>query len=109
MALFGELPVKESKKRETLIQISKRILGTSDKELINELSLYLKSRRQQRNSPSKVSWEMQMNLLKAYPQSKRVSSVHIATMRGYRQVAFEDKTQPSRGNNLNYTIVNEGF
>ena len=51
-----------------------------------------------------------MNLLKNYPQSKRVSSVHTATLRGYRQVAYADKTQPSRntGSN-NYKIVNEGF
>lgn len=111
MTLFGNLKTKEPKKRETLIDVSKRILGTDDLELINELNLYLKSRRQQHNAPSKVSWEMQMNLLKNYPQSKRISSVHTATMRGYRQVAFEDKAQPSRntGTSNNYTIINEGF
>ena len=89
--------------------ISKRILGTEDKELLTELTLYLKSRKQQHNLPSKVSWEMQMNLLKNYPQSKRVSSVHTATLRGYRQVAFADK-QPSRNTgSSSYKIVNEGF
>ena len=109
MALFGDIKQKEPKKHEKLIDISKRILGTEDKELLTELTLYLKSRKQQHNLPSKVSWEMQMNLLKNYPQSKRVSSVHIATLRGYRQVAYADK-QPSRntGSN-NYKIVNEGF
>ena len=109
MALFGDIKPKESKKREKLIDISKRILGTEDKELLTELTLYLKSRKQQHNLPSKVSWEMQMNLLRNYPQSKRVSSVHIATLRGYRQVAYVDK-QPSRNTgSSSYKIVNEGF
>lgn len=110
MTLFGDIKPKEPKKREKLIDISKRILGTEDKELLTELTLYLKSRKQQHNLPSKVSWEMQMNLLKNYPQSKRVSSVRTATLRGYRQVAYADKTQPSRntGSN-NYKIVAEGF
>lgn len=109
MALFGDIKPKEPKKRENLIDISKRILGTEDKELLTELTLYLKSRKQQHNLPSKVSWEMQMNLLKNYPQSKRVSSVHTATLRGYRQVAYADK-QPSRNTgSSSYKIVNEGF
>lgn len=110
MALFGDIKPKEPKKREKLIDISKRILGTEDKELLTELTLYLRSRKQQHNLPSKVSWEMQMNLLKNYPQSKRVSSVHTATLRGYRQVAYADKTQPSRNTGSNsYKIVAEGF
>ena len=40
MALFGDIKPKEPKKRENLIDISKRILGTEDKELITELTLY---------------------------------------------------------------------
>lgn len=109
MALFGDIKPKEPKKREKLIDISKRILGTEDKEVLTELTLYLKSRKQQHNLPSKVSWEMQMNLLKNYPQSKRVSSVHTATLRGYRQVAYADKHPSRNTGSSSYKIVNEGF
>lgn len=109
MALFETAQPPQQKKREKLIDISKRVIGADNKELLKELELYLKSRRQLHCYPSKVSWEMQMNLLKEYPDDAMIESVHNATLRGYRQVVFADKKQPSRGRVGQHDIVSEGF
>ena len=60
-----------------------------EEELLSEIDKYLKSRKAQKNYPTRVSWEMQLELLKKLPKQFRASSVRRSTLNGYRQIAFD--------------------
>lgn len=112
MGLFGDFTVNEPiKKQPTLIEMAVNKFS-DDKQLLEELKLYLRSRKEQKNMPTKVSWEMQLTLLEMVPMQKRASQVHTATLRGWRQIAYEDNkadgvTRTNKTPQLN--IVNQGF
>lgn len=79
---------KKAKSKESLFEMAeKKFFG--DEELLSEIDKYLKSRKAQKNYPTRVSWEMQLELLKKLPKQFRVSSVRISTLNGYRQIAFD--------------------
>lgn len=79
---------KKAKSKESLFEMAeKKFFG--DEELLSEISKYLNSRKAQKNYPNKVSWEMQLELLKKLPRQFRASSVRRSTLNGYRQIAFE--------------------
>ena len=79
---------KKAKSKESLFEMAeKKFFG--DKELLSEIDKYLKSRKAQKNYPTRVSWEMQLELLKKLPKQFRVNSVRRSTLNGYRQIAFD--------------------
>ena len=90
---------KKSKSKESLFEMAeKKFFG--DKELLSEIDKYLKSRKAQKNYPTRVSWEMQLELLKKLPKQFRASSVRRSTLNGYRQIAF-DTTSSYTSNTYN--------
>ena len=79
---------KKVKSKESLFEMAeKKFFG--DEELLSEIDKYLKSRKAQKNYPTRVSWEMQLELLKKLPKQFRASSVRRSTLNGYRQIAFD--------------------
>lgn len=108
MVLFGtekykDLDISQNKKqqkhRPSLLEMAeKEFLG--DDALIEEIKKYLLSRRASRNYPTRVSWEMQLKLLKKIPKQQRVQSVRRSTLNGYRQIAF-DTTSSYTSNTYN--------
>ena len=111
--LFGEFEATKPKKKKnpTLLDMAKEKFG-SDAELMKEIELYLKSRRQAHNYPSKVSWEMQLNLLEQVSPEKRANQVRTSTLRGYRQIAFDNTCDKSGVSNVKAnpnTRCTEGF
>ena len=79
---------KKTKSKESLFEMAeKKFFG--DTELLSEIDKYLKSRKAQKNYPTRVSWEMQLELLKKLPKQLRASSVRRSTLNGYRQIAFD--------------------
>ena len=111
--LFGEFETTKPKKKGylTLMDMTKDKCG-SDAELMKEIELYLKSRRQAHNYPSKVSWEMQLNLLGQVSPEKRVNQVRTSTLRGYRQIAFDNNSDKNGVSNVKAnpdTRCTEGF
>lgn len=97
--------VSKKKPKETLLDLA-RLKFSGDTALIDEIANYLKSRRQQRNYPSRVSWIAQLELLEKVPPSKRARQVHISTLRGYRQIAFVEEASVKASKN---NICEEGF
>ena len=90
---------KKTKSKESLFEMAeKKFFG--DKELLSEINKYLKSRKSQKNYPTRVSWEMQLELLKKLPKQFRASSVRRSTLNGYRQIAF-DTTSSYTSNTYN--------
>lgn len=90
---------KKTKSKESLFEMAeKKFFG--DKELLSEIDKYLKSRKAQKNYPTRVSWEMQLELLKKLPKQFRVNSVRRSTLNGYRQIAF-DTTSSYTSNTYN--------
>ena len=90
---------KKTKSKESLFEMAeKKFFG--DKELLSEIDKYLKSRKAQKNYPTRVSWEMQLELLKKLPKQFRASSVRRSTLNGYRQIAF-DTTSSYTSNTYN--------
>lgn len=90
---------KKTKSKESLFEMAeKKFFG--DKELLTEIDKYLKSRKAQKNYPTRVSWEMQLELLKKLPKQFRVNSVRRSTLNGYRQIAF-DTTSSYTSNTYN--------
>lgn len=90
---------KKTKSKESLFEMAeKKFFG--DKELLTEIDKYLKSRKAQKNYPTRVSWEMQLELLKKLPKQFRASSVRRSTLNGYRQIAF-DTTSSYTSNTYN--------
>lgn len=90
---------KKSKSKESLFEMAeKKFFG--DDELLSEIDKYLKSRKAQKNYPTRVSWEMQLELLKKLPKQFRVGSVRRSTLNGYRQIAF-DTTSSYTSNTYN--------
>ena len=90
---------KKTKSKESLFEIAeKKFFG--DKELLSEIDKYLKSRKAQKNYPTRVSWEMQLELLKKLPKQFRANSVRRSTLNGYRQIAF-DTTSSYTSNTYN--------
>ena len=111
--LFGEFETTKPKKKKnpTLLDMAKEKFG-SDAELMKEIELYLKSRRQAHNYPSKVSWEMQLNLLEQVSSEKRANQVRTSTLRGYRQIAFDNSSDKNGVSNIKAnpnTRCTEGF
>ena len=90
---------KKTKSKESLFEMAeKKFFG--EKELLSEIDKYLKSRKAQKNYPTRVSWEMQLELLKKLPKQFRASSVRRSTLNGYRQIAF-DTTSSYTSNTYN--------
>ena len=90
---------EKTKSKESLFEMAeKKFFG--DKELLSEINKYLKSRKAQKNYPTRVSWEMQLELLKKLPKQFRASSVRRSTLNGYRQIAF-DTTSSYTSNTYN--------
>ena len=90
---------KKTKSKESLFEMAeKKFFG--DEELLSEIDKYLKSRKAQKNYPTRVSWEMQLELLKKLPKQFRASSVRRSTLNGYRQIAF-DTTSSYASNTYN--------
>ena len=90
---------KKSKSKESLFEMAeKKFFG--EEELLSEIDKYLKSRKAQKNYPTRVSWEMQLELLKKLPKQFRVNSVRRSTLNGYRQIAF-DTTSSYTSNTYN--------
>lgn len=97
---------KKTKSKESLFEMAeKKFFG--DKELLSEIDKYLKSRKAQKNYPTRVSWEMQLELLKKLPKQFRASSVRRSTLNGYRQIAFD--TSSSYASNTYITGENLTF
>ena len=97
---------KKTKSKESLFEMAeKKFFG--DKELLAEINKYLKSRKAQKNYPTRVSWEMQLELLKKLPKQFRASSVRRSTLNGYRQIAFDTNSYTSNtyntGENLTFS------
>lgn len=100
MVLFGtekykDLDISQNKKQQkhkpSLLEMAeKEFLG--DDALIEEIKKYLLSRRASRNYPTRVSWEMQLKLLKKIQEQQRVQSVRRSILNGYRQIAYEQKS-----------------
>lgn len=81
---------KKPKSKESLFEMAeKKFFG--EEELLSEIDKYLKSRKAQKNYPTRVSWEMQLELLKKLPKQFRANSVRRSTLNGYRQIAYEQK------------------
>ena len=79
---------KKIKSKESLFEMAeKKFFG--EEELLSEIDKYLKSRKAQKNYPTRVSWEMQLELLKKLPKQFRANSVRRSTLNGYRQIAFD--------------------
>ena len=90
---------KKTKSKESLFEMAeKKFFG--EEELLSEINKYLKSRKAQKNYPTRVSWEMQLELLKKLPKQFRASSVRRSTLNGYRQIAF-DTTSSYTSNTYN--------
>ena len=90
---------KKTKSKESLFEMAeKKFFG--EEELLSEIDKYLKSRKAQKNYPTRVSWEMQLELLKKLPKQFRASSVRRSTLNGYRQIAF-DTTSSYTSNTYN--------
>ena len=90
---------KKSKSKESLFEMAeKKFFG--DEVLLSDIDKYLKSRKAQKNYPTRVSWEMQLELLKKLPKQFRVNSVRRSTLNGYRQIAF-DTTSSYTSNTYN--------
>lgn len=116
MGLFGKFSFQEKSsdnKPLTLIEMAEVRFG-SDYELMQEIRLYLKSCREKRMLPSRVSWEIQLDILQRLPDVQRVESVHNSVVKGYRQIAFIDNSKVE--NNISNerirnteVIVKEGF
>lgn len=90
---------EKTKSKESLFEMAeKKFFG--EEELLIEIDKYLKSRKAQKNYPTRVSWEMQLELLKKLPKQFRVNSVRRSTLNGYRQIAF-DTTSSYTSNTYN--------
>ena len=90
---------KKTKSKDSLFEMAeKKFFG--EEELLSEIDKYLKSRKAQKNYPARVSWEMQLELLKKLPKQFRVNSVRRSTLNGYRQIAF-DTTSSYTSNTYN--------
>lgn len=97
---------KKVKSKESLFEMAeKKFFG--EEELLTEIAKYLKSRKAQKNYPTRVSWEMQLELLKKLPKQFRASSVRRSTLNGYRQIAFDTNSYTSNtyntGENLTFS------
>ena len=98
---------KKTKSKESLFEMAeKKFFG--DEELLSEIDKYLKSRKAQKNYPTRVSWEMQLELLKKLPKQFRASSVRRSTLNGYRQIAFDTNSSDTSntyntGENLTFS------
>ena len=95
---------KKAKSKESLFEMAeKKFFG--DKELLTEIDKYLKSRKAQKNYPTRVSWEMQLELLKKLPKQFRASSVRRSTLNGYRQIAFDTYSYTSNTYNIGENLT----
>lgn len=109
MGLFGDFAFKESKKPKiTLLGLAEDRFK-EDRKLIEEIRLYLKSRNEQHNMPSRTSWKMQLDLLELVEKDKRASQVHTATLRGWRQIAYEKENNGVKRDKTHLNISNIGF
>lgn len=107
-SLFGDFSI-ERPKRISIYKLANCYF--SDKELLDALSKYLASRKQQCNLPSKIAWEAQLKLLEKMPEGRRLAQVQNAILRGWRSIAFvEDKQETvTRNKNVKSKISMEAF
>lgn len=89
MGLFNVEISKKQAKDMTLIQIAESKFG-SDNALMNEIRLFLRSCRQARFYPTKVSFLAQCEMLEKVPVINRVQVVHNSVLKGYRQMAYDN-------------------
>lgn len=114
MGLFGTFSFQEKKKEKplTLIQMAESMFG-SDTELMHEIQLFLKSCRERQMLPSRIAWQMQLDILQSIPEPRQVEVVHNSVIKGYRQMAYADSTTNEKVTNerlrKNEVIVKEGF
>lgn len=92
MGIFGTFSFQEkSKKKETkflsLLDMARQKFG-DDPKLMYEIKLYLDSRIEQNNKPTKTAWDLQLNILEQIEKNKRIMCVHNSTIKGYRQLAY---------------------
>lgn len=88
MGLFGNFETINKKPKLSIYDMAESYFD--DEDLLGMLKKYLMSRKEQRNLPSKISWETQLQWLLKVPVDKRVNQVETAIVRGWRQVAFKD-------------------
>jgi len=91
MALFGkEANIKKYYKVLSLYDMN-QVAFPESLALQSALDEYLKNRKEQRNMPSKISWQKNLDLLKKLPtEEQMVLQVNKAILHGWRAVAFED-------------------
>ena len=108
MGLFGEFSTNRPKKNKnpTLFEMAKERFD--DIELLEEINLFLKSCREKRLMPSRISWEMQLEILEQIAEDKRVEKVHNSILKGYRQIAYADNTKEVKKVSVG-NIIKEGF
>lgn len=92
MGLFGNFSTQEKKKPPTLFMLAQERYK-ENKELLKEIELYLESRKEQRNLPSRTSWIMQLDILDEIAEEKRAETVRNSTLKGYRQIAYKNKKE----------------
>lgn len=102
--LFGEVQFKEKPRKDipklTLTQMAE---NEFEGPVLKELKIYLKSRRESCNNPTKTSWQLQLSLLKKVPDNMQASQVQTATLKGWRSVAFVDTKNKNNKCNTNVT------
>lgn len=115
MGLFGTFSFQEKKKEKpiTLVQMAEQIFG-SDKELMDEIHLFLSSCRERHLLPSRTAWQMQLDILQSVPEAQQAEMVHNSVIKGYRQMAYANEvTDNNEVTNKrirkNEVIVKEGF
>ena len=91
--LFGTFYSLEKEKPLSLVEmVTNRY---SNKELVIALLEYLAGRKEQRNLPSRIAWGKQLTLLDRNFKSDvdKIKQVETATIRGWRQVAYDNSQQ----------------
>lgn len=109
MCLFNIQKEVKSSKKLTLLQMAESRFG-DDSALMEEIKLFLKSCRQKKFFPSKVSWKAQCEILEKIPSKDRVKAVHNSVVKGYRQIAYADNVpKVTREKVKQEEIINIGF
>lgn len=101
MALFGDLslvkpkpmriqkPKTEKPKKVGLREMAAERFG-KDKKLLLQLNVFLDMCREKHLFPSKISWNMQLNVLEKFPEEARIEQVVRSITYGYRSIAYEE-------------------
>lgn len=91
MALFGKSAnIKKYYKVLSLYDMN-QVAFPESLALQSALGEYLQNRKEQRNMPSKTSWQKNLDLLKKLPtEEQMILQVNKAILHGWRAIAFED-------------------